>query len=161
MSQTDNVKCSQCGAEYAPAEVGEHPFYCAKCGAVLSSPLGPSDSSAVREGKRDIRKYAVVAIPFIVLIAWFGYLWFVSGVLPSVQKYDDGKPKELGYVKRFGLATYRRTGHWETYHPNGQKASEGEYKEGEKVPGTWKYWDAAGQPSDTPIGEESPAQSDR
>lgn len=158
MSQDDIVKCDECGATCSFSENRDRPFNCPNCGAVLSSHLGESDPDASTGSphKKDIRKHLVVTIPFVVLILWFSYLWFVSGVLPSVQKYDNGDPKAIGYVKREGLATYRKTGHWVTYHPNGEKASEGEYENGEKVPGTWKYWDAAGQPSDTPVGDTAP-----
>lgn len=151
VSQEVSVKCSKCGAERSSSDDAVQPFYCVRCGAVLTSPLDDAAGP-----KRDIRKHLVITIPFIVLVVWFGYLWFVSGVLPSVTKYDNGQPKWLGYVKREGLVTYKRTGHWVTYHPNGQKASEGEYEHGERVEGTWKYWDAAGQPSDTPVGDTLP-----
>ncbi|MCB9862322.1 MAG: hypothetical protein H6820_03110 [Phycisphaerales bacterium] len=153
------MKCDECGAECAYPEIAAQPFYCHKCGAVLSSHLSETDavgSASQSPRSNAIRKHLIITIPFIVLILWFSYLWFVSGVLPSVQKYDNGDPKELGYVKRSGLATYRRAGHWVTYHPNGQKASEGEYENGEKVAGTWKYWDAAGQPSNRPVGDTGP-----
>lgn len=153
MSNEVRVTCSKCGAEQSYSQDAVQPFYCASCGAVLSSPLGDGGRDASAPGNR-FSKYLVVSIPIIVLFAWFGYLWFVSGVLPSVQKYDNGEKKALGYVKRTGLVTYQRTGHWVTFHPNGEKSGEGEYKDGEKVPGSWHYWDAAGQPSATPVGEE-------
>lgn len=87
------------------------------------------------------RKRLGIALPFVGLILWFAYLWFVSGVVPMVEKYDDGKPRVLGYMKREGLSTYRKTGHWVTYYPDGAKASEGDYLRGEKVDGSWTYWD--------------------
>lgn len=83
-------------------------------------------------------------IPFLVLVGWFSYVWFISGVLPSEEKDPaTGRVIAQGYVKRVGWDDYRRHGHWVTFHANGQKASEGTYRLGEKV-GEWKYWDEAG-----------------
>lgn len=92
-----------------------------------------------------IKKWAVVGIPLLVVGAYFGYLWFVSGVLPSREFYPNGEKKALGYVRRHGFAAYRRTGHWVTFHRNGRKASEGFYENGKKV-GAWSYWDERGEP---------------
>jgi len=85
----------------------------------------------------------IAAIPLLVLAAWFTYLWSISGVLPAVEKYPNGRLKSAGYVKRVGLADYRRHGRWITYHSNGQKQSEGLYELGEQK-GTWTYWDEKG-----------------
>ncbi|MCG8404667.1 MAG: hypothetical protein MI923_05655 [Phycisphaerales bacterium] len=92
---------------------------------------------------RSSKRYIVAAIPVLVLVAFLGYLWFVTGVLPSEELYPDGSQKAIGYVKRDGLTAYRRHGHWATYHQNGQMASDGFYENGEKT-GIWKYWDEHG-----------------
>jgi hypothetical protein len=93
---------------------------------------------------RRLPKWAV-AIPFLVLAAWFSYVWFVSGVLPSVEKDPKtGRVTAKGYVKRAGWGDYRRHGHWVTFHPNGQKESEGMYERGTKL-GEWDYWDETGR----------------
>lgn len=106
---------------------------------------GFPDSHLNRGGRRSaLRRWAILGVPLAVVFGWFGYLWSVSGVLPATEKYPDGKVKSLGYVKRDGWQVYRRHGHWVTYHPNGQKASEGVYEMGEKKP-TWLYWDEAGR----------------
>ncbi|MCA9256592.1 MAG: hypothetical protein KDA33_13180 [Phycisphaerales bacterium] len=149
------MKCPACGEEQTVLAEAGRTFHCGACGAAI-----PSDAGGAPSPKPDIRKHLVITIPFIVLIVWFGWLWFVSGVLPSVQKYDDGSFKEKGYVQREGLATYRRTGRWETFHPNGVKASEGLYERGEKVAGKWMYWDAMGNAVGPPPGEEKFVASD-
>lgn len=91
-----------------------------------------------------LKKCLVGTIPFLVLIAFLSYLWFVSGVLPVVENYSDGQIKTEGYVKRAKLGEYRRQGHWVTYHANGQKASQGFYEAGEKT-SPWTYWDEDGK----------------
>ncbi|HPF38837.1 MAG TPA: hypothetical protein P5081_18460 [Phycisphaerae bacterium] len=155
MSNPKQVNCHACGEKQTLSTEPGREFFCGACGASITPDAGDAPSS-----KPDIRKHLVITIPFIVLIVWFGWLWFVSGVLPSVQKYDNGAFKEKGLVKREGLATYRRTGHWETYHPNGVKASEGLYERGEKLAGKWMYWDAMGNAVGPPPGEEKSVASD-
>ena len=104
----------------------------------------PDGSLATPHPSRRLPKWAIV-VPFLVLAAWFSYVWFVSGVLPSVEKDPkSGRVTAEGYVKRVGWGDYRRHGHWVTYHPNGQKESEGMFERGAKT-GEWKYWDETGR----------------
>ncbi|HWL92928.1 MAG TPA: hypothetical protein VNT79_05295 [Phycisphaerae bacterium] len=88
-------------------------------------------------------KYALAGVVVLLVVLFLSYLWWVSRVLPHIEKFPNGQVKATGYVKREG-GKYVRTGHWVTFHENGQKASEGRYDGGRKVPGTWQYWDAAG-----------------
>jgi hypothetical protein len=92
------------------------------------------------------RKHLLAAIPFVALILWFAYLWFVSGVIPYVDRYPNGNPKATGYVERHGLSEYRKTGKWVTYHPNGVESGTGKYEDDAKVDSTWMYFDEAGKP---------------
>jgi hypothetical protein len=116
----------------------------------MTTPEAPSTAS---RAPRRLPKWAIV-IPFFVLTAWFSYVWFVSGVLPSVEKDPKtGRVTAEGYVKRAGWGDYRRHGHWVTFHPNGQKASEGMYERGVKV-GDWRFWDESGRDV---ISEATPA----
>jgi hypothetical protein len=102
-------------------------------------------SSTDQGSQRRIPRIAVV-IPFLALIAWFWYMWFVSDVLPSMEKDPKtGRVRAEGYVKRVKWGEYQRQGRWVTYHENGQKASEGSYRDGAKD-GEWKYWDESGRP---------------
>ncbi|HKQ48639.1 MAG TPA: hypothetical protein VJZ71_11260 [Phycisphaerae bacterium] len=118
----------------------------------------PKTALSTPRAPRRLPKWAI-AIPFLVLTAWFSYVWFVSGVLPSVEKDPKtGRVTAEGYVKRVGWGDYRRHGHWVTYHANGQKASEGMYEDGVKV-GEWRSWDEYGRalapdsaPSSPPMG---------
>ncbi len=96
-------------------------------------------------GKR--RQRLLVAVPFVVLVLWFAYLWFVSGVVPSVEKWPDGTLKATGYVERHGLSDYRRSGRWTTYHPDGEVSGTGLYENGEKLEHTWEYFDSPASPS--------------
>lgn len=88
--------------------------------------------------------------PLVVLAAWFGYMWFVSRVIPSIDKYPGGAIRAEGYARRAGFGEYAKTGHWVTYHPGaapgqtGPKESEGTYVDGEKD-GEWRYWDERGE----------------
>jgi len=91
----------------------------------------------------------LVLVPIIVLALWFGYLFFVSGVLPSEETYPDGRRKAVGTVKRYGFFDYKRSGLWREYHRNGAVAGEGQYEAGEKKEATWEYWDDAGKPINT------------
>jgi hypothetical protein len=90
------------------------------------------------------KKFLVAMIPVAALGGWLYYLWFVSAVLPSVEKYSDQSIKAEGYVERVRLGEYRRTGHWVTFHPNGKKESEGRYAEGKMI-GTWEFWSKEGE----------------
>ncbi len=87
-------------------------------------------------------------MPATAVVAFFCYLWFVSGVVPHEEHYPTGELKSVGYVKRQGWQSYLRHGRWVTYHKNGVKASEGFYRAGQKA-GDWRYWDEAGQPLPT------------
>jgi antitoxin component YwqK of YwqJK toxin-antitoxin module len=80
----------------------------------------------------------------VILAAWFAYLWSVSGVLTSIEKYPNGAIKAEGFVERFHGGEYRRTGYWKTYHSNGKKESEGMYTGG-KQQGTWEFWNEQGE----------------
>jgi hypothetical protein len=108
-------------------------------------------------GARAVRKYLVGAIPIVVLVLFLSYLWFVSGVLPVVERYPGREIKTEGYVKRAGFAEYRRQGHWVTYHANGQKASEGFYEAGEKLR-PWRYWDEGGRELPAEPGGDDPVE---
>jgi hypothetical protein len=90
------------------------------------------------------KKFLVAAIPIAVLCGWFYYLWFVSSVLPSVEKYPNKVVKAEGYVERVRIGEYHRTGHWVTYHPSGKKESEGSYANG-NMEGPWQFWNEAGE----------------
>lgn len=92
------------------------------------------------------RRHILAAVPFVALVLWFGYLWFVSSVIPYVEKYPDGTPKMTGYLERHGLSEYHRTGKWATYHPNGVESGTGMYENDAKVESTWSYYDEAGKP---------------
>jgi antitoxin component YwqK of YwqJK toxin-antitoxin module len=80
-----------------------------------------------------------------MLVAWFAYLWLISGVVQSAEKYPDGKIRAQGYIKRVGFSQYHRHGAWTTYHPNGQVESQGNYHLGQKD-GVWSCFDQAGHP---------------
>ncbi|MFQ5500906.1 MAG: toxin-antitoxin system YwqK family antitoxin [Phycisphaerae bacterium] len=104
-----------------------------------------------RMGRSRIRRILVGLIPVVVLCGYLGYLWFVSGVLPSVDRYPDGTIKSKGYVSRYRFGVYHKTGRWVTYHPNGVMASDGFYEDGEKTDtwkgekvAGWRYWDEEG-----------------
>jgi hypothetical protein len=97
------------------------------------------------------------AVPVVALLCWFGYLWSISGVLPSIEKYPSGKTKAEGSVKRSGIGDYHRQGAWTTYHENGQRSSEGLYDMGKKV-GTWRYWDDRGATLESPESVADPSR---
>ncbi len=88
-------------------------------------------------------------VPVLVLVGWFFYLWSVSGVLTSTEKYPKGAVKSEGYLKRTTGGEYKRHGQWVTYHENGKIASRGRYELGKKT-GEWKYWDQEGRPTTSP-----------
>lgn len=112
-----------------------------------SKPSGYPDSHLSRSMGSGTRSTRILfgLIPLVALAAWFGYMWYVSGVLPSKEKYPSGKLKAEGYVKRTHLGEYVRHGHWTTYHESGEKLGEGTYNMGHKEP-DWKYWDESGKP---------------
>jgi hypothetical protein len=72
--------------------------------------------------------------------------------------YETGKRKAEGvYEASKGGDRIGKHGKWTYYHPNGQKAAEGEYEYGTKV-GLWSYWDASGFPASESVlkGIEAP-----
>src|SRR5437867_2782129 len=79
-------------------------------------------SPAVRRRLLRRRVFAPLMV-VVILIGWFAYLWFVSGVVTTAEHYPDGKIKAEGYVKRVGWNDYRRHGAWTTYHPDGKMES--------------------------------------
>ncbi len=95
------------------------------------------------------RRRLLTLVPLAVLATWFTYMWFVSRVVPSIDKYPGGAIRAEGYAQRQGFGEYAKTGHWVTYHPGpipgktGPKESEGMYVEGQKD-GEWRYWDERG-----------------
>ena len=91
----------------------------------------------------------LVAAPLILAALWIYLYWFSTNVFPVTEDYPGGQLKYAGYVRRIGLETYKRHGHWVTYHPNGKQASDGFYESGRKV-GEWKYWDSEGRPTGPP-----------
>lgn len=110
----------------------------------------PDSHLARRNGSGPHRKRKLIAlIPVAVLAGWFLYLWLVSGVLVSVEKYPNGDIKAEGFVKRLGLTgEYRRHGKWRTFYPDGRPSGEGSYLEGLKQ-SDWIYWDQDGHPAGT------------
>lgn len=108
---------------------------------------GGADGTVITNGEsagRSPTRLVVILVPILIIAFYFGYLWFVSGVLPVVERFPNGKPQTTGYVKRHGVG-YERTGRWTIYHPNGAKAAEGMYERGRKVPESWHYWDESGR----------------
>ncbi|MBX3395542.1 MAG: hypothetical protein KF841_09250 [Phycisphaerae bacterium] len=111
------------------------------------SPAGAAGVSGVADGEsadRSPTRLVVILVPILIVALYFGYLWFVSGVLPVVERFPNGKPQTTGYVKRHGVR-YERTGRWTIYHPNGGRAAEGMYEQGRKLPESWHYWDESGR----------------
>jgi hypothetical protein len=96
------------------------------------------DAAKTSPGKS--KRIVLGIIPLFVLALWFCYLWFVSGVLTSEEKYPGGATKARGYVKRSHFFDYKRHGAWTTFYPNGEVESRGRYEMGEKV-GSWEHWD--------------------
>lgn len=95
------------------------------------------------------RRRLLTLVPLAVLATWFTYMWFVSRVVPSIDKYPGGAIRAEGYAQRRGFGEYMKTGHWVTYHAGstpgktGPKESEGMYVDGQKD-GEWRYWDERG-----------------
>jgi len=58
---------------------------------------------------------------------------------PSEEKYPSGTIKSRGNVLQDENDNYVKVGLWTSWHENGQKAEEGEYKDGKRV-GDWMYW---------------------
>jgi hypothetical protein len=116
--------------------------------AVSGYPDSHLSGSAVR--KLSGRTATVLAaVPVIVLICWFAYLWNISSVVPSIEKHRNGKVKAEGSVKRVGVGEYVRQGRWVMYHEDGKISAEGDYDHGKKI-GDWKCWDASGQAVECP-----------
>ncbi len=91
-----------------------------------------------------LRRAAPIVIPLFAVAAWFGYVHFVSRVLPIEAEYSDGAVKVQGRAMRSGLGEYQRHGPWVEFHPNGRKAVEGNYRMGRKI-GAWREWDEFGR----------------
>lgn len=115
------------------------------------------DPATNESGPSGKSKCAVVVVIVAVIALYAGYLWWISGVLPVVERFPSGKPQTTGYVKRYGTA-YEKTGRWTTFHPNEQKASEGMYEHGKKVPDSWHYWDPNGREISEPAPGDKPAR---
>lgn len=94
------------------------------------------------------------AVIAMLVVGWFGYLRWVTGVLAHQEKHPGGKIKTAGFLKRTGWSDYKRHGLWTTYHANEKMASQGHYELGHKV-GEWKYWDENGEPIAGPTSAES------
>lgn len=106
------------------------------------SHLGGSDGRGISRRTRRL----LLILPLVAVAAWFLYLWSVSGVLTSVEKYPGtDQVRAEGYLKRSGLGSYARHGHWVFYHKNGEKLAEGTYTLGEKQ-NDWQYWSPDGRP---------------
>ncbi|RIK68130.1 MAG: hypothetical protein DCC65_04735 [Planctomycetota bacterium] len=106
----------------------------------------PDSHLARRDGFGPFRKQKLIAlIPVAILLGWFSYLWIVSGVLVSEERYPSGRIKAEGYVKRLGwTGEYRRHGRWRIYHESGRPAGEGTYLNGEPQ-ADWVFWDESGR----------------
>ena len=100
----------------------------------------PSDTSRRPRAPRWIG----AAIIVVLIVGWFGYLRWVSGVLAHEEKYPNGKIKTAGFLKRTGWNDYKRHGLWTVYHPDGTKAAQGRFEMGNKADG-WEYWDERGE----------------
>ena len=114
-----------------------------------STPTDYTQAAASQDPPAEKRSPWLVLIPIVVLALWFGYLFFVSRVLPSEETYPDGRRSAVGTVKRHGFFDYKRSGLWREYHRNGAVAGEGQYEAGEKVEESWEYWDEDGKPINT------------
>ncbi len=95
-------------------------------------------------GKTGLRKFLILAIPLFLAAAWLLYFWSITGVHTIHEKYSNGTTRATGYARRIGVESYKKHGHWVTYHENGEKESEGFYDRGEKT-GEWLYWDVSGR----------------
>lgn len=106
-------------------------------------------STGEASSKYGPRNRWLVLVPILVLALWFGYLFFISSVLPSEETDSAGRRTAVGSVKRHGFFDYKRSGLWREFHTNGAVAGEGQYVAGEKKDATWEYWDEAGKPINT------------
>jgi len=57
-----------------------------------------------------------------------------------ISTYQDGVKRSEGYLKTIDV----NDGHWTNWYQNGQKESEGVYKDGRKE-GLWTLWDDNGK----------------
>ena len=64
--------------------------------------------------------------------------------LDTIKQFVPGT-KQLSTWYTVEKGTTIRSGHYESYHPNGQKAHDGLYLEG-KLNGPWKSWYPDGKP---------------
>ncbi len=60
------------------------------------------------------------------------------------ERFPNGQIKTQGVVKQNSEGSYVKDGTWVQWHPNGQKVSEGEYRDG-KQHGKWTEWYENGQ----------------
>lgn len=119
---------------------------------VETTPATPVSENAPQR-PRASRIFGAMLI-VVLIAAWMGYLFWVSGVLAHQERYPGGGVKVEGFLKRTGWSDYKRHGLWTTYHPNEKTASQGRYELGHKV-GEWKYWDEKGEPVAGPTTDES------
>ena len=76
------------------------------------------------------------------------------------ERYDAARIQSRGCVGPDSERNYRRQGHWEFFHPNGQKSGEGSYVDGNQAgetgdtrilidgrEGLWMFWYEDGQKS--------------
>ena len=114
----------------------------------------------------NLRRCVAVLLMSGVTGACSGGLDRSSGPCPSGQdlreeRHDDATTiKSRGCVGPDSENNYRRQGHWELFHPNGQKAAEGSYVDGNQGgetddtgilidgrEGAWMLWYENGQKS--------------
>jgi len=104
----------------------------------------PMPTTAPRDARR-MPKAVGATIVIAALVAWFGYIWWISGVMPYEERFEGpgSQIKCAGFLKRTGLNDYKRHGLWTTYHRNGEKESQGHYDRGHQT-GLWTYFDEKG-----------------
>ncbi len=110
-------------------------------------------------GTTSLRKLLFVAIPLFLSATWLIYFWSITGVHTIHEKYPNGKTKAAGYARRSGIESYKKHGHWVTYHENGQKESEGYYDVGQQT-GEWTYWDEGGKKVAAPVALPKKSQTE-
>ena len=96
-------------------------------------------------GTRRMPKAVGATIVIAALVAWFGYIWWISGVMPYEERFEGpgSQIKCAGFLRRSGLNDYKRHGLWTTYHRNGEKESQGHYDHGHQT-GLWTFFDEKG-----------------
>lgn len=71
---------------------------------------------------------------------------------PSAKQHvwtldDAGRPTERVTLHEVGSNQWQPVS-WTTFHPSGRKSGEGVKQEGQRVPGTWTYWNEQGEVTD-------------